>query len=179
MAAPIQMTARTLNALKGWPSQSAVDFVAPFSAAALALKNPVSAGSVVYVNSSLQFELGCGTSNVMPLITFQNSDDPDVTMDGGDPATTVGVFVGFSPSGNVTALSCNGAYELVSTNYKTGQTYNPNTPLTSDVAGAYAGMLKPGVINTDMCIGLVSRGIVDNGYGVSAVAFWPEPIFVQ
>ena len=32
MAAPRQMTANTLNALKGWPSQSALDFHAKFDA---------------------------------------------------------------------------------------------------------------------------------------------------
>jgi hypothetical protein len=28
-----------------------------------------------------------------------------------------------------------------------------------------------------MIVGLVSRGIVDNGYGHSGLAFWPFPVF--
>jgi len=28
-----------------------------------------------------------------------------------------------------------------------------------------------------MIVGFVSRGVVDNGYGQNALAFWPFPVF--
>jgi hypothetical protein len=28
-----------------------------------------------------------------------------------------------------------------------------------------------------MIVGIVSRGVVDNGYGKNALAFWPFPVF--
>jgi hypothetical protein len=75
------------------------------------------------------------------------------------------------------ALVATGAYELASTAFVAG-TYTPNMPLTSPLApSANAGLLQEGTIGTDMIVGLVSRGVVDNGYGYDAIAFWPCPIF--
>ena len=179
MAAPRQMTANSLNALKGWPNMNAVDYTATFASSIPAVDLPVLAGSVVSLNSSGQYVLGVGTTKVMPLFLFNNSDDPDVTNDGGNAATTAGVFIPLSPTGKALALVGTGAYELVSTAFVSGS-YPPNTPLTSAVStgsAVNAGKLKAGVINTDMIVGIVSRGIVDNGYGKSALAFWACPIF--
>jgi len=173
MAAPRQMTANTLNALKGWPQPAAVDFHTEF---AESISSVVLAGSVVHLNASGKYELGVGTDSVMPLFTFNNSDDPDVVNEGGDPATEKGVWVAINPTGQAMALVAVGPYELVSTAYVDGA-YEPNDPLTSDKAGADAGKLKVGTLYTDMIVGLVSRGVVDNGYGHNAVAFWPHPVF--
>jgi len=173
MAAPRQMTANTLNALKGWPQPAAVDFHTEF---ADTITDVVLAGSVVHLNSSGNYELGVGTDSVMPLFLFNNSDDPDVVNEGGDPATEKGVWVAISPTGQAMALVAVGAYELVSTAYVDGD-YEPNDPLTSDKTGGDAGKLKVGTLYTDMVVGIVSRGEVDNGYGHNAVAFWPFPVF--
>lgn len=170
------MTAKTLNALKGWPQMAAVDFHTEFSAAAQAA-GPVDPGSVVHINSDGDYDLGVGQDSVMPLFTFTASDDLDVINDGGgDPATDKGAFVPISPIGQAMALVAVGAYELVSTAFVSG-TYNPNDALTSDKSGANAGKLHVGTMYTDMIVGIVSRGIVDNGYGYDAVAFWPFPVF--
>ena len=175
-----QMTAKTLNALKGWPQMNAVDFQAKLSATIPSGDLPAPPGCVVSLNSSGEFILGVGNSNVMPMFLFYGSDSDMIANNGGDASTDKGAWVGMTPSGNTLALVGCGAYELVSTAYVTGQTYNPNTPLTANKSGSAApGYLRPGVINTSMIVGLVSRGIVDNGYGHSAVAFWPHPIFVQ
>lgn len=175
----LQMTANTLNALKGWPSMHAVDFTAALDPDIPSEDLPVLAGSVVSLNSSGNYILGVGTSNVMPLFYFPNSDDPDVQNDGGDASTTRGVFVPIAPTGQAVSLVAIGAYELVSTAFVAGS-YPPNTPLTANKSGsATPGKLRAGTINTHMIVGLVSRGIVDNGYGHNALAFWPCPIFVQ
>ena len=171
------MTANTLNALKGWPQMNAVDYHAAFDASVPAGDLPVLAGAVVSLNSSGNYILGVGTSKVMPLFLFNNSDDPDVSNDGGDASTTRGVWIPISPTGQAMALVATGAYELVSTAFVAGS-YAPNTPLTAAKSGSSnPGKLKPGVIGTDMVVGLVSRGVVDNGYGKNAVAFWPCPVF--
>jgi hypothetical protein len=167
---------------------AAVDFHAEFDADNLAALEAargtlrVPAGSVVQVNEDGKYELGVGTDSVMPLFTFNASDDPDVSNDGGDAATEKGVFIAISPTGQAMALVAIGAYELVSTAYVTANAADmvPNAKLTSADSGANAGNLD--VADNDevydkMIVGIVSRGIVDNGYGHDAVAFWPFPIF--
>jgi hypothetical protein len=173
MAAPRQMTAFTLNALKGWPQPAAVDFHTEFAPTVTTLVLP---GSVVHLDSNGKYALGVGTLKVMPLFMFNGSDDPDVVNDGGDPATEKGVFIPINPTGQAMSLVAVGAYELVSTSFVAG-TYNPNDALTSALSGANAGLLSVGVMHTDMIVGIVSRGVVDNGYGYDAVAFWPFPVF--
>ena len=173
MAAPRQMTANTLNALKGWPQPAAVDFHTEFDAS---VEVEVLPGSVVHLNDDGKYELGVGTLPVMPLFMFNGSNDPDVQNEGGDPATEKGVWVAINPTGQAMSLVAIGAYELVSTAFVDG-TYNPNDPLTSDLNGADAGKLQVGTLYTDMIVGFVSRGVVDNGYGHDAVAFWPFPVF--
>lgn len=169
MGAPRQMTANTLNALKGWPQPSAVDFHTEFDSS---ITTEVLPGSVVHVGPAGTYLLGVGTSKVMPLFMFNGSNDPDVINDGGDASTTKGVFIAINPTGQAMALVAVGAYELVSTAFVAG-TYNPNDHLTSDLVGGNAGLLKVGTCYTDTIVGVVSRGIVDNGYGYDAVAFWP------
>ncbi len=178
MAAPRLMTANTLNALKGWPQPSAVDFHTEFDATIPSNELPVLAGSVVHINSSGKYALGVGTDSVMPLFVFNSSDDPDVSNEGGDPATDKGVWIAINPTGQAMALVAVGAFELVTTAYVSGGNYPPNTPLTAAKSTvANAGKLKVGVPYTDMIVGIVSRGVVDNGYGHNALAFWPFPIF--
>ena len=83
MAAPRQMTANTLNALKGWPSQSAVDYVAKLDSSVTV--DPVLAGSVVSLNASGNYILGVGTNDSMPLFLFNNSDDQMLLTMGATP----------------------------------------------------------------------------------------------
>lgn len=176
MSAPRSMTAFTLNALKGWPQPAAVDFHTEFAATVAAIRDPVPPGAVVHLNSSGFYELGVGNLKVMPLFMFNGSNDPDVVNDGGDASTEKGVFVPISPTGQAMALVAVGAYELVSTDFMAG-TYNPNDPLSSLTTTANAGKLYVGTMYTNMIVGFVSRGVVDNGYGSDAVAFWPFPVF--
>jgi hypothetical protein len=173
MAAPRQMTKYTLNALKGWPQPSAVDYHTEFGDD---VTTEVLPGSVVHLDSEGKYALGVGTERVMPLFMFNGSLDPDVVNEGGDPATEKGVWIGINPTGQAMALVAVGAYELVSTSFVSG-TYDPNDALTSATSGGDAGKLAVGTMYTDMIVGIVSRGVVDNGYGHDAVAFWPFPVF--
>lgn len=179
MADPVFMTEQTLNAVKGWPSQSAVDYHAAFSSDALELLDPVPPGHVVHLNADGEFDLGVGNLDVMPMFTFNASNDPDVVNPGGNPATKKGAWVAVSPTGQALALVGCGAYELVSTAYDPDDEDDlvPNALLTSPTSGANAGKLVPGIKGTNMICAMVSRGVVDNGYGTNAVAFWPILIF--
>lgn len=187
MAAPRQMTSQTLNALKGWPQMAAVDFHAEFDTLPTGMTR-APAGSVVHLSQGGKFILGLGatkTMQVMPMFTFNASDDPDVLNDGGDADTEKGVFIPISPTGQAMALVAVGAYELVSTNYDPdlAANYVPNAPLTSYGGGttkltdavtfAAGALLVADAFYTETVCGVVSRGIVDNGYGYDAVAFWP------
>jgi len=152
---------------------AAVDFTTELDSG---ITDRVPAGSVVHVNSDGKFALGVGTSAVMPMFTFQASDDPDVSNDAGDPSTEKGVSVPINPTGQLMALVAIGAYELVSTAY-VADSYAINDPLTSATGGNTAGQLAIGTLYTDMIVGFVSRGEVDNGYGQDALAFYPFPVF--
>lgn len=174
MAAPRQMTSKTLNALKGWPQPAAVDFHAEFDATLAAIE--VLPGSVVRLGSNGKYLQGVGNLKVMPLFMFNGSKDPDVINEGGDAAVDKGVFVPINPTGQAMALVAVGAYELVSTAF-VSDTYAPNDALTSASSGGNAGLLSKGTMWTNMIVGIVSRGIVDNGYGHNALAFWPFPVF--
>ena len=173
MSAPTQMVAETLNALKGWPRPNAVDFTAKLDPS---ITDRLPPGSVVHVSSVGTYLPGVGTLNVMPLFIFQSSDDLDVVNEGGDPATDKGVWVAINPTGEIMGLVAIGAYELVTTTYDDTQNYPPNTLLTSPLtAGGSvdAGMLTVGTLGTELICGVTSRGVVDNGYGTDALAFWP------
>lgn len=170
MAAPRNMTQYTLNALKGWPQPAAVDFHTTFDDT---ITDEVLPGSVVHISATGTYLLGVGDDAVMPLFMFNGSLDADVINEAGDPSTDRGVFVPINPTGQAMALVAVGAYELVSTAF-VDDTYAPNDHLTSTLAPAVdAGLLKKGTVYTATICGVVSRGVVDNGYGFEALAFWP------
>jgi len=168
-----QMTSHTLDASKGWPQQYGVDFKAPLSASIPDSRLPVYAGHCVRLDSDGTFLLGVGTTASMPLFLFQNSDDPDIVNDGGDAAVDVGGWVGITPGGGIMAIPAKAAVELMSTEYVAGS-YPPNTHLTAAIGTvAASGRLVAGTVYTDTIVGIVSRGVVNNGHGVNAVTFWP------
>lgn len=180
-SAPYQMQAHTLDCVKGaWPGEHALEYRARISEAAKALIDPIPPGRVGYLNSDGEFALGLGTAAVMPLFIWPRSNDPDVENYGGDPASEKFTFVSVMPhpDGNEALfLVGSGAYELASTEFDSGQSYARNTFLTSGTSTSAAGTLTPGTRGTHMCCGMVSRGIVDNGWKRDAICFWAFPVF--
>jgi hypothetical protein len=121
------------------------------------------------------------TGDGMTLFLFPNSDDPDVINEGGDPATEADSWVPVGPTGQVMALPAKGAFELETTEFVSAS-YAPNDLLASKnvtVTDPLAGLLEAGTKYTDHICGVVSRGLVDSGYGPrggnngQALAFWP------
>lgn len=182
MVAPVQMTTHTLEAPKGWPSPHAVDFVSKISANVTI--DPVFAGRVVHLNSVGEYEMGLpnviGAAH-MPIFLFQNSNDPDVSNDGGDASVDVGAWVPVAPVGNIMGLVAAGSYELESTEFEpeaTAGAYVPGDALsaTPDNANAVTGgrITRSGIAayGEPLC-GVVSRGVFQNSHKRNALAFWP------
>ena len=171
----VQMTAKTLNAIHGWGANPhALQFQAEFDPSIVNVIPKVLPGMVVRLNSAGKYVVGLGTVNCMPLFTFRGSDDLGVAdLASGDPAADAGNWVSML-TGKALALPAKGAFELTSTAIVPNTQYPPNTYLGSDLSGANAGLLRPGTLGVDMCCGIVSRGLVNNGYGKTAVAFWPN-----
>lgn len=184
MAAPVQMTAHTLDALKGWPSPYAVDYTAKLDAN---ITTDVPAGTCVSVNALGKYQLGVPSSSAsvapMPMFTFQNSYDYDVSNDGG-ASTDEGAWFGTSPAGNITALVAAGAYELETTEFYTADMTNtiftPGTTLTAATgtaigAATNVGKVAVGEAYIDPIVGVVSRVPTGgkNSHGKKVVCFWP------
>jgi len=173
-----QMTVHTLEAPKGWPSPYAVDFTTVFDATQLgAITGGVAyAGRTVHLNSSGNYEFGV-TNRSMAMWLFQNSDDPDVENNGGDPATDVGCWQAIAPTGQLTALVAAGAYELATTEFNAALGYFPNETLTAATGTtlATAGVLTnaAAVPYTNPVCGVVSRGKQLNAHGMYELWFWP------
>lgn len=160
-----------LDALKGWPNPHAVDFEAKFDPA---IDARVPRGSVCHLNANGLLALGCDdpSKNPMPLFVLWSNEDLVVNVPHPSPATTRRTFVPVNPTGVGMALVATGAYELVTTQFVPGD-YLPNDKLTSPTSGDNAGRIAPGTLGTNVICGIVSRGVVDNGSGYDAIAFWP------
>lgn len=178
MATPRQMTDNTLEALKGWPSQSAVDFVAKISAN---VTFDVPAGRCMSLNASGELETGipavspAGKKIMMPIFLFPNATDPDVANPGGNGSSVNG-WQAIAPTGAVMGLVGTGAYELETTEYLASDTYAPNSALRSVQANttlATGGRLSLGTPYTDAIVGIASRAVRTNHHGVGVLSFWP------
>lgn len=178
MSTPLDMTAETLNAVRGWPQDHPLIFVTSVDSTVPDVDRPIAPGSVVSLSPSKKFILGVGTSFAMPMYLFTWSNEPTSSYVGGDPATsrTASVPIVGGTAG-LLALVAGGGYELVSTAYVAGE-YPTNTPLTANKSGsANPGKLRAGTPYTDMIVGIVSQGLIDNGFGTTGLAFWAHPIF--
>lgn len=180
MSVPEQMYTHMLNAEKGWPSQTALDFSAKISAN---VDFDMPAGRCCHLNSSGELEPGVVRWQ-MPLFIFQGANSFDVNPSGGGqwwPAT---------PTGKVMALVATGGYELWTTEYDTDLTYNRNDPLRAPTGNTAGDEDTAGVLTNDdvltvvdtiasasdkytAIVGIVSQGVKTNAYGVSVLCFWP------
>jgi len=125
----------------------------------------VAAGTgITYVNGQIQLPL------VPPLAT-DNASSLATTL-------STAAAMGLASAGVLGVLVGTGAFELQSTEYVTpGYTFYPNDPLTSAAPAsggsvANVGKLKVGTPYTDTICGVVSKGLITNEWGKSAVQFW-------
>jgi len=187
-----QMTDHTLEGVKGWPNPHAIDCEAKISAATITAVTDPSAGRVVSgrcvsLNGSDEFQLGLFANTSMPMFIFPNSDDPDVSLAYGAPATAAGGWVPIAPTGVAMALVAVGAYELATTEFDTALTYVSGEPLktmgATNVNGANqnvddCGKLKNAAVPyVDVVVGVVAKSrtptSATNSHGQAELAFWP------
>ena len=154
---PGKMYTHDLNAVKGWPSQHAVDKAAKLHASVV---TEAFEGSVGYLDPvDGKFRLGA-TLTSMALFLIQNSNDFDANSDLGNIT-----------GGNISALVAAGAYELQTSEF-VGGAYTYNSQLTAAVGGDL-GKLTIGVSPTNNIVGVCSQLPKKNAYGISALGFWP------
>lgn len=165
MATPKQMFDHALNPVKSWPSPYALDKSAPIADG----ETGILSGKVLHIDPSTKaFKLGL-PGNYMPIFCWKAQTDFDAM--GGDDGN-------LSLHGNkkgTSGLVASGAFELQTTEFVSGETYNPNTPLTADdgsVVPADKGSVKPGVFYTDPICGIVSDGQSTNAHNKAIVTFW-------
>ena len=182
MAVPTQMFTNTLDAIKGWFHEAALDHSAPFaggqtgttasSSAAIEYKQ----GMVASLNASNQLILGCGGDSVA-IFLLNSEDDPDVA---NASFAGSGEWVSVGPSGTLSGLVATGGYELESTEYD-DDAYAPGQPLTSALSGVVkCGQLDKGATYVDNIVGIVSKaqvaaatsGHTKNSHGQSVLRFW-------
>ena len=180
MANPSQMFDHTLDAVKGWFHEAALDNSAKLSANVTI--DPFEQGRVVHLNASSEYESGVSLAS-MAIFLLNSSNDPDVANPGGD------YWQAIAPTGKMSGLVASGAYELESSEYRTAGTYNPGQLLAAEVANttsATGGVLsdqddaaaaltvpwKSGGTTQAIC-GVVSTGVAANSHGVNVLRFWP------
>lgn len=193
---PGLMFDHTLTPLKGWPSQTALDFDAPLSSNVNigGTGAPVQSGMCVH-NTALGFEMGAKI-NQMALFLWPGGTDFDVSNPGvpagvalGGTSSNLPAWVPIRPTGKLVALVATGGYELETTEFDTAQTYAINDylrsvtsntdanagKLTNQDASGGAGFATSAkcTVYTDTVVGVVSRGAYTNSNGKQALAFWP------
>ena len=179
MAVPTQMFTNTLDAIKGWFHEAALDHSAAFAGGqevAGSVAQEYKQGMVASLNASDQLVLGCG-GNSVAIFLLQSEDDPDVA---NASFSGSGEWVSIGPSGTLSGLVATGGYELESTEYK-DEAYAPGQPLTSKLTtNALCGSLQDGVAYTDAIVGIVSKAqvvssnaaVVKNSHGQPVLRFW-------
>lgn len=181
MVAPSLMFEHGLDIAKGWFEPAALDFAAKLSANVTI--DPVPRGRVAHVNTAGEFEMGVGETD-MAIFLLQASDDFDVDNPGTTPAGNF-MHQSIGPTGVMSGLVANGAYEIESTEFDTAQTYLANELLTAaadNADAAVGGVLTNQGTGSDSSVeqfvdpvcGVVSRGSFTNAHGVTVLAFWPE-----
>jgi hypothetical protein len=172
------MLAHVLNPLKGWPHNAALDYHAKFASTVFDTVDPVFAGRCGHLNATGEYVLGVpeATGKIhMPIFFFANSDDPDVSNEGGitgtsedDPEGWIGVR-----RNHMLGLVATGGYELETTEFDTDDQYEAGDALKA--ASADNGVLSLGTPYTDPIVGIVSRGVKYLGQlpHRQVLAFWP------
>ena len=135
-------------------------------------------GSVVSLNSTGKFILGCGAGTglnyPMPMFSQKNIEDPDVMtgIAGSTYKTTTLSVVG----GHINALVATGAFELETTEFDTTASYAPGDVLVPG-ADTKIGLVVKGTeqayLNTLPIIGIVAAGkITDKSFNQGRLSFW-------
>ena len=174
MPAPDLMFEHGLDVKKGWFDMASLDYSAKLSGS---VSYAVPRGRVVHLELASGKEVfvpGCSNTGVS-IFLLNGSTDADVS----NPGTTAGgsfMHQAVSPTGKLSGLVATGGYEIATTEYVTGNTYNPGDLLTAPASGGAAveGVLTNASVTqfvTPVC-GVVSSGAAKNHNGVNTLSFW-------
>ena len=186
MAVPTQMFTNTLDAIKGWFHEAALDHSAGMSGVVqkdnAGVELEFKQGTACSLDADGNLTIGVGGTDVA-IFLLNSEDDPDVA---NASFAGSGEWVAVGPSGQLSGLVATGGYELESTEYKDAA-YAPGDTLDCPVAGqgsnaahADAGKLQAGDAYVDAIVGVVSKkqvassasGHVKNSHGQSVLRFW-------
>lgn len=158
---PAQMFDHSLMVVKGPTLMHRLDFHG-----APAASQSIYAGSVCSTNSAGLLVAGCSVGNAynrpMPMFAIQNVNDFDANSD-----------VRNISGGVMSAVVATGGFEIETTEFATGGTYNPNDLLTADTGTA--GLIERCTVppySSEVVIGCVSTGRNNNVYNKASLRFW-------
>ena len=181
MAAPTQMFTNTLDAIKGWFHEAALDHSAEIAGSQTDGTNALEykQGMCCSLDADNKLALGCEKANVA-IFLLNSEDDPDVanvSFGGNHLHTASGDWIAVGPSGKLSGLVATGGYELETTEYLTADAYAVGAPLKSRITGiAHAGKLQGGNAYQDAIVGIVSKkqtsGGNKNAHGQLVLRFW-------
>jgi hypothetical protein len=156
---PAQMFDKTLNVIKGPSLMHRLDFRAAPKAG-----ESINAGSVCSIDANGQLVAGCyagaAMNRPMPMFAIQNINDFDANSD-----------VGNISGGVMSAVVATGGFEVETTEYNAGGTYNPNDLVTARSDGKVTRMTE-GPYGGQVAIGCVSKGVDSNADGKMVLRFW-------
>ena len=132
MAAPTQMFTNTLDAIKGWFHEAALDHSAEIAGSQTDGTNDLEykQGMCCSLNADNKLVLGCEAANVA-IFLLNSEDDPDVanvSFGGNHLHTASGDWIAVGPSGKLSGLVATGGYELETTEYLTAAAYAVGAP---------------------------------------------------
>lgn len=160
---PDQMFDHTLVPVKGAIAPRRLDYHAAPKAGEDILE-----GMCCSLDSNGELVKGCPVGAVgnkpMPIFVINSQDDFDTNSDKGNIS-----------GGVMSGLVGSGAFEVESTEFETGSTYNPNDLLQGLATGNLdlLGALPYGILTA---VGIVSKGVSTNRDGISILTFWTEYI---
>jgi hypothetical protein len=162
------MTNDFLGFVKGHTLPTQLDFTTQYDTGVVAGR-----GYCLHVDAtSKKFKLGVGNKRTMPMFAINGSADRDVINDGGDLSADKGAYAPIVPIGNASAIVATMGIELATPAYDITATYAINDHLTSPLTTALAGKLVVATVGTNTVVGVVSRGVIDNGFGYNFLTFW-------
>lgn len=187
MVAERQMEAHSLNPKSAWPAPHAVMHQARLHSD---VTITVYAGRCLHLHSDGTLKTGIvGTQYLFrpPMWNFSNSDDPDITLDGGDPATEEGIYASINAPRGTDSIGLNclvglQTFEVETTEFNPesslGATYAPGDALTATAAdtnqttGGRVTRCTGGICGAEPVIGVCSAAVTQNTARRDILSLW-------
>lgn len=181
------METHTINVKSGWPAPHAIMHQALLHADVTI--DPLYMGRCLHLFTNGKLKTGISATQwncAPPMWPIPNSDDPDVELDGGDPAADLDTYVSINAPGGaygpglncLVGLNC---YEIETTEFQSeaslGGTYAPGDALTAtaaDTNSTTGGRITKttGGLWAEAVVGIVSAAVTTNAARRSILSLW-------